>query len=183
VVAQSRLYMTIKVSLTKQIINDSLALHYNNQPSGRVLRKRLLYIPALLLVIALVIIVDELKQPMVGTNFYMGLSYIGLAAAYYVVFRNRLMKSGKKMLKMLGPDKDFTIKVEGTEIITTTQSETIMNTWDTFTGALLGRNVILLYQSNNTFTMLHQSFFNIGNFEFFKEEIRRHCHNVNEVDK
>ncbi len=173
--------MHIKVALTEDIVNQCLEMHYGIQPAGKKIKKRLIWIPLFLVAIGAYLIFDEMKQPVPGQNLYMGFLYIGFAIAYYFFMRNRLVKAGKRLLKHLGPNAVFTVDVEGNELKTTTTTGTNINTWNAFTGALIGKGNVLLYQSNNTFTMFHHSFFNNDDFNVFKTKVREQVHPVIEV--
>lgn len=162
--------MLIKVALTKDVINQCLALHYNNQPAGKKLRQRLLWIPLILIALAIFLLVDEWRQPVKGSNTYMALSYLGFAIAYYLYVKNRIMKAGKRMLHSLGPNANFSIETFDTELTTCTATEKFSITWQSFTGALIGTQNILLYQSNDTFTMLNRTFFYLAIMKFLSRK-------------
>ena len=173
--------MYIEVALTSDIINQCLALHYYNQPAGKKLKQRLLWIPTILIVIAVALIIDESRRPEPGSNFFMAFLYIGIAISYYFFIRFRMIKGGTRMLKQLGGNANFTIHIQGDQLVTTTPFDTVTLSWQDFTGALISPKNVLLYQANNTFTMLHQSFFEPGDFEKFKELVRANVSPVKEV--
>ncbi|MCY7422330.1 MAG: hypothetical protein LH478_11375, partial [Chitinophagaceae bacterium] len=91
--------MIIHIKLTEAIINQCLALHYSQKPSGKGLVRKLYLIPAFLIALAAYIIIDELRQPVIGFNFLMALLYIGFAVSYYFFMKKRLIKSGRRMLR------------------------------------------------------------------------------------
>ena len=173
--------MHIKINLTEDIINQCLELHYGDQPVGKKMKQRLLWIPLILFAIAAYLIYDELQQPVPGQNFIMAILYIGFGISYYVFMRKRLMKAGKRLLKNLGPNASFTMDINGDEIITTTTNGTLTTNWSAFTGALISKGNVLLYQSNNTFTMLNHTFFNPGDFDVFKSLVREKVNPLVEI--
>ncbi len=93
----------------------------------------------------------------------------------------RLVKSRKIMLKNLGNNAQFKMEVEGDNIKTITDSATISTNWTVFTTALIEKEVLLLYQTNDTFSMFHYSFFKENDFEEFKHLVRSNVQPVFEV--
>jgi len=168
--------MHIHVQLTEDIINQSLALHYHTQPEGIKLKRRLLWIPLVLFAIAAYLIYSELQKPEVGQNFYMALLYISFAIIYYFFMRHRMMRSGGKLLKNLGENATFDVELENEEMKTITKSNVLITKLDSFTGALMNADVVLLYQANHSFSMFHRSFFRAGDFELFKNTLKQHVH-------
>lgn len=173
--------MRIHVRLTEDIINQSLALHYHDQPSGKKMKQRLLWIPFIMVAISVYLIYTELQQPQAGQNFYMALLYISFALVYYFFMKSRMMRAGKKLLKNLGENASFDMDADEATVTTITSSATITQPWTAFTGALISSNNVLLYQANHSFSMFHPSFFAAGDFEKFKELVRNHVQPVLEV--
>lgn len=173
--------MHIKIALTEDIINQCLALHYGDQPAGKKQQQRLLWIPLILLIISAYLVYDELQQPAIGQNFIMAILYVGFAISYYVFMKNRMVKAGKRLMKGLGSNANFTIDVEGDQLTTKTGSSTLTSNWTAFTGALISKGNVLLYQSNSTFTMFNHTFFAPGEFEQFKELVREKVQPLVEV--
>lgn len=164
--------MIIHIKLTEAIINQSLALHYSQKPSGKGLVRKLYLIPAFLIALAAYIIIDELRQPVIGFNFLMALLYIGFAVSYYFFMKKRLIKSGRRMLRELGEDANYEIEATDEKLVTKTTTQTFTHTWPAFTSALLANDNVLLYQLNNSFTMFNYSFFEPGDFEKFKMMVK-----------
>lgn len=173
--------MHIKINLTEDIINQCLELHYGDQAAGKKQKRRLLWIPLMLAIVSAYLIYDELQQPALGQNFIMAILYVGFGISYYVFMKNRMMKAGKRILKSLGPNAKFTININGDDITTKTASATITNGWTAFTGAVLSKGNVLLYQANNTFIMFNHTFFEPGDFDSFKNLVRNHVQPLMEV--
>ena len=164
--------MIINIKLTETIVNECLTLHYRQKPAGKSLVRRLYLIPAFLIALAVYIIIDELRQPVIGFNFIMAFLYIGFAISYYFFMKKRLMQSGKSMLRHLGQDATYEVEATDQELVTKTYRQTFTNTWQSFTGAIVAENNVLLYQLNNSFTMFNHSFFEPGDFEKFKTMVK-----------
>lgn len=172
--------MHIKVRLTENIINECLALHYHDQPTGRKMKQRLYLVPLIMLSVAAYILYDEWKQPRLGQNFYMALLYIGFAFIYYFFMRHRMMRAGGKLLKSLGENSSFDVEADEKGLTTTTAQSTFNQPWTAFTGALISCENVLLYQANHSFSMFHHSFFQQNDFDKFKEMVRGNVHPVME---
>ncbi len=173
--------MRIKINLTAEIINHCLDLHFSHHPSGRKHKRNLFWIPLILLVIAAYLIYTEFQKNEIGNNFYLALLYSAFAAAYYFYMRRRLLTSGKVMLKSLGNDANFEMEVEENQLKTITSSATISTNWSVFTSALIKNEIVLLYQTNDTFSMFHYSFFKENDFEKFKSLVKNNVRPLIEV--
>lgn len=164
--------MIIHIKLTEAIVNECLTLHFSQKPPSKNLVLRLYLIPAFLIALAVYIIIDELRQPVIGFNFIMAFLYIGFAISYYFFMKKRLMQTGKSMLQNLGQDANYEVEATDEALITKTYRQTFTNTWQSFTGALVADNNVLLYQLNNSFTMFNHSFFEAGDYEKFKTMVK-----------
>jgi hypothetical protein len=173
--------MHININLTEDIINQCLELHYCIQPAGKKLKQRLIWIPLFLVLLGVYLIYDELRQPAPGQNILMGVLYIGFAISYYIFMRHRLVKAGQRLVKRLGPNANFQIDIAGDQLTTTTANGRLTNNWSHFTSGLISKGNVLLYQSNNTFTMFNHTFFEEGDFERFKNMVRTNVQPVREV--
>ena len=160
--------MHISVHLQPAIINQCLNLHYRYHPLGRRQLKKLVWIPLILIAIASYLIYPEVKQGRYGQNMYMGLLYFTFAIGYYVYMKKRMLKAGKTVASSLGNNAHFQMEITPEQLVTATQDSTLTTTWGEFTEGLIGKNVVLLYQQNGTFSMYHESFFNTGDFDLFK---------------
>jgi hypothetical protein len=160
--------MHIKIALTEEIINECLALHYGKQQAGKRLKQKLILIPLVLISISIYLIYTELKQPVPGQNFYLAFLYIAFAFAYYFFMRKRMVKAGKQLLKGMGENAAFDMEADEEQLTTITNSGTITHNWSSFTGALISKENVLLYQADNSFTMFNYRFFKEGEFELFK---------------
>ncbi len=170
--------MHINVRLTEDIINQCLALHYHEQPTGKRMKQRLVLIPLMLLGVSGYIAYTELQQPKVGQNFYMALLYASFAFIYYFFMKNRLLRAGGKLLKNLGENASFEMEVNERELVTTTKNSTFTQAWNEFTGGLISKDNVLLYQANNSFSMFNYSFFEAEDFVAFKELVRDNVQSV-----
>lgn len=164
--------MHIQVRLTEQVINECLQLHYHDQPTGRRMRQRLYFIPLVMLGISAFILYNEFNSPALGQNFYMALLYISFAFIYYFFMRHRLMRAGGKLLRSMGENSSFDMDVNEEVLTTTTASSSFSQPWSSFTGGLISKDNVLLYQANNSFSMFDHSFFAEGDFEKFKQLVR-----------
>jgi len=173
--------MQIQVALTKDIINQCLELHYAVQPAGKKSTKRLLLIPMLLVVLGVYLVYDEMRQPVPGQNLYMGVLYIGFAVAYYFFMRGRMLHAGNKIMKRLGPNATFIVNVTRDKVVTKTTTQDLVNYWPDFSGALISKGNVLLYQQNDTFTMFNHTFFEEGQFDQFKALVKENVSPVQEV--
>jgi len=164
--------MDIKINLTEGIINESLALHFNHQAIGKRQKQKLVWIPLILITIAVYIIYSESRLPVFTQNFYLAWLYIAFAISYYFFMRKRMVKGGGKILKALGTNASFEMDITEEKITTITNATTIINDWTVFTGALISEKIVLLYQVDNSFVMLHESFFHPGDFGLLKLWVR-----------
>ncbi len=164
--------MKIKIALTKDIINQCLLLHYIYHPAGKKSRQKLIWIPIVLLIIAAYLIFTELRQPVLGSNFFLAFLYIAFALGYYIFMRKRMLKGGTMVLKTLQENANFDMDVDEHHLTTFTLTSTLTTRWNELTGALITQHNILLYQADNSFTMFHQSFFGGNDFEVFKTLVR-----------
>lgn len=142
---------------------------------------KLIWIPLILIIISAYLIYTELKQPVLGQNFYLALLYIAFAFGYYFFMRKRMLNAGKQLLKSLGEHAAFDMEIDEEKLITNTSSATISHKWAVFTGALISQNNVLLYQANNSFTMFNYRFFQPGQFEVFKAWTREKVRPLTEV--
>jgi hypothetical protein len=160
--------MDINVRLTETIVNECLALHYKYHPAGRKSLQKFYWIPAILILISIYLIYDELQKQVVTQNFYLALLYSMFAFGYYFFMRKRMLKAGQQVIKSLGENATFTMRASEDELITQTVDGTLQSNWSQFSGALVSENIVLLYQANGTFSMLHRSFFAPNDFDLFK---------------
>ncbi len=170
--------MHIKVNLEPKIINECLALHYRNHPLGRRQLKKLVWIPLVLLALAVYLIYPSIQNRQVEQNLYIGLLYLALSAGYYIYMRKRMLTSGKIVSASLGANATFDMEVDTEYLRSNTASETLDTSWSDFTEALIGNSIVLLYQQNGSFSMYHQSFFQPGDFEIFKSWVNEKIHPV-----
>lgn len=160
--------MHINVTLDPAIINQCLALHFNYHPLGRRQLRKLLWIPLILVLISVYLLYTELSKDHFSQNFYLALLYIGFAFTYYFYMKKRMLNAGKAMAKSLGANGFFTMDVTEEKVTTVTPTTTITTNWSVFNGALISKNIVLLYQQNDTFSMYHESFFTGDDFGLFK---------------
>lgn len=169
--------MEVKVRLNEQIINQSLQLHYRYFGSSH--RRRLLLVPVILIAVSLYLMYTEIQKPVLGTNFYLGILYIVFAVAYYFYMLYRMKNLGKTLLKSLGENVNFDMEIIDSTITTKLASSTTSSDWTTFKNAIISKDIVLLYQQNNTFSMFEKSFFNNeADFSSFKNIITQHIPNA-----
>ncbi|TDH19806.1 YcxB family protein [Segetibacter sp. 3557_3] len=173
--------MHIKVNLEPKIINECLALHYRNHPLGRRQLKKLVWIPMVLLALAVYLIYPSFHLGQIEQNFYIGLLYLALSAGYYIYMRKRMLTSGKIVNAALGVNSSFDMEIDAENLKSITSTETLNTSWSDFTEALISNSVVLLYQQNGSFSMYHQSFFQPGDFETFKSWANEQVHPVYRV--
>lgn len=126
--------------------------------------------PVILTAVSVYLMYTELKKPAVGTNFYLGILYIVFAIAYYYYMLFRMKNLGKTLLKSLGENKSFDMDITSTAVTTKLASSTTTTDWNAFGKAITSKNIVLLYQQNNTFSMFEKSFFtNDDDFSAFKD--------------
>lgn len=173
--------MLIQLALTEQIINECLKLHYTEQLAARRLKQRLILIPLALVAISCYLIYSELKRDTPGQNLYMAFLYIAFAISYYFFMRYRTIKGGRQLLKTLGNNATFSMQVFDDKLTTTTQAGTFDTTWESFTHAVISSQIVLLYQSDNSFSMFYHAFFQSDNFERFKLLVKQKVALVREI--
>jgi hypothetical protein len=173
--------MIIHLSLNEEIINECLKLHYSGKEVSGRLRQRLVLIPLMLFALSAYLIYNELQRETPGQNLYMAFLYIGFAIAYYFFMRYRTIKGGKQLLKSLGSNSTFEMDVDDEKLTTTTKAGSFDTTWDAFTRATISKQNVLLYQSDNSFSMFNYRFFEGGDFDTFKQMIREKVSPLTEV--
>jgi hypothetical protein len=173
--------MIIHLSLNEEIINECLKLHYSGKEASGRLRQRLVLIPVALLALSAYLIYNELQRETPGQNLYMAFLYIGFAIAYYFFMRYRTIKGGKQLLRTLGSNSTFEMDVTDEKLTTTTKAGSFDSTWDSFTRATISKENVLLYQSDNSFSMFNYRFFQGGHFEQFKQMVREKVTPLTEV--
>lgn len=172
--------MFIHLALTKEIINECLKLHYSEKQAANRLKQRLIFIPLALIAISVYLIYIELQRDTPGQNLYMAVLYIAFAFSYYFFMRYRTIKGGKQLLKTLGSNSTFTMEVSDDKLTTTTRAGAFDSNWDSFTHALISKDNVLLYQTNNSFSMFNHRFFEPEDFEAFKVLVRKKVSSVSE---
>jgi hypothetical protein len=160
--------MHIKISLTEDVINKCLSLHYGRQTGSNKLKQRLIFIPAVLIIISCYLIYTEYQKTSPGPNLYLAVLYIAFAVGYYFFMKNRLLQAGKRLLKGMGENAEFEMEVDEEKLVTKTKTGTITTEWSQFIKAIVSKDNVLLYQQDNSFTMFNQSFFHPGDFVVFK---------------
>ena len=174
--------MHIKIALTEDIINECLALHYGKQVTGKKLKQRLFLIPSVLIIISAYLIYNEFNRPQPGPNLYLAILYIAFAIAYYLYMKNRMLKSGKQLLKTLGNNASFTMDVNENHLTTTTSTNSFNTDWEAFKSAIISKDNVLLYQADNSFSMFNYRFFYEDDFAIFKAWTKEKVSPVNEVE-
>lgn len=171
--------MQIHIALTEDIVNQSLRLHYRYAPPRQ--KYAIALVPAILMLLALYLIVQELQKPVFGRNGWLGMLYIAMSAGYYFWMGYRREHTGKQLVKGLGSHATFVMDVNDYELVTQLSDSTFQHQWPAFIKAIISKELVLLYQQNQSFSMFHYSFFNSEDFTGFRQLVRRHVHAVTEV--
>lgn len=171
--------MQIEIALTEDIVNQSLQLHYRYAPPKQ--RYAVLLVPAILMMLAIYLVIKELALPHFGQNGWLGVLYILMSVGYYFWMSYRREHTGKKLIKGLGENAVFEMNANDDQLVTHLATATHQHQWPAFIKAVISKNLVLLYQQNQSFSMFHQSFFANDDFDRFKQLVRRHVHTVTEV--
>jgi hypothetical protein len=164
--------MDINVRLTKEIVNESSALHYKYNPAGRKSLQRLNRNLAIPILISILLIYQAPQ------HFYLALLPTVLGFGFYFFMRRLLLHPGNMVIKSLREKASFTMQASEDEVITHTAGNTVHSNWSQFTGALISVDIVLLYKRDRTFSMLHRSFFAPHDFEAFKTIV---CKNISPI--
>jgi hypothetical protein len=171
--------MEINVQLTEDIINQSMKLHYASAPAKQ--RYSLLYVPAALSFVGIFFIVNELTKPQFGDNGWLGVLYQFMAVGLYFWLKRKRDHTGKFLLKTMGQNASFDMVVNDEELITKLADSTMSHKWAAFHKAIISQNKVLLYQSDQSFTMFEKSFFANNDFDIFKKMVKDHVLDVKTV--
>lgn len=171
--------LQIQIALTEDIVNESLVLHYRNAPFKQ--KYAVLYVPVILLAVAIYLIVKEMTLPYFGHSGWLGIVYILMSIGYYFWMTYRREHTGKQLIKSLGENAVFEMDADDGQLVTHLSTATFQHQWPAFIKAIISKNLVLLYQQNQSFSMFHQSFFANNDFDRFKQLVRRHVHAVTEV--
>ncbi len=171
--------MQINIALTEDIVNQSLRLHYRYAPPRQ--RYAVLMVPAILMIVAIYLIIKELQKPVFGQSGWLGILYIAMSVGYYFWMNYRREHTGKQLIKGLGNNTVFEMEANEDELITHLSDATFQHQWPAFIKAIISKDLVLLYQQNQSFSMFHYSFFANEDFAAFKQLVRMHVHAVTEV--
>ncbi|MES2772946.1 MAG: hypothetical protein V4722_02090 [Bacteroidota bacterium] len=171
--------MEINVQLTEDIINQSMKMHYANAPAKQ--RYSLLYVPAALSFVGLYFLINELFKPQFGTTGWLGIFYQFMAVGLYYYLKRKREHTGKYLLKAMAENAAFDMEVNDEVLVTKLSDSTLSHQWTAFHKAIVGRDIVLLYQGNQSFTMFGRSFFANDDFDRFKKMVKEHVMEVKEV--
>jgi hypothetical protein len=171
--------MRINIALTENIVNQSLRLHYRYAPPRQ--KYAILLVPSILMLLALYLIVNELRQPIFGRNGWLGVLYIAMSIGYYFWMSYRREHTGKQLIRGLGNNAIFEMDADDSELTTHLTDSTFKHEWPAFIKAIVSKDLVLLYQQNQSFSMFHYSFFSNDDFSRFKQLVRKHVQTVTEV--
>lgn len=171
--------MQIRIALTEEIVNQSLRLHYRYVPARQ--KYAILLVPAVLMILAVYLIVKELAKPVFGQNGGLGILYIAISIGYYFWMRYRREHTGKQLIRGLGNNATFGMDANDDELITHLSDTSFQHQWPAFIKAIISKDLVLLYQQNQSFSMFHHSFFANEDFTGFKQLVSKHVHAVTEV--
>lgn len=154
-------------------------MHYASAPAKQ--RYSLLYVPAALSFVGFYFIINELTKPQFGSNGWLGILYQAMAVGFYIYLKRKRDHTGKFLLKAMGANATFDMEVNDRELVTKLSDSTLSHQWIAFQKALIGRDIVLLYQGNQSFTMFARSFFANEDFDRFKKLVKDHVMEVKEV--
>ena len=168
--------MEIEIAITKEIINESLPLHYRHTT----FKQR--FLPFVYLVILLVIgLVQSITSNEQGLARWLQLIFLvvigSLYTGWYIYRRNN---AGKKMLKFYGENTHYKVDVNEDVLTFHLSYTTSQNKWPAYPRAVIGKSMVLLYQQNMAMIIFHHTFFANNDFDIFKNLVRRHMHEVKE---
>ena len=171
--------MEINVQLTEDIINRSLHLHYKSQPPRE--RWKILYVPVLLVGISVYLLIKDYTSHQFTQTSWLAIVYIFMAIALGWYSGYKREHTGKQLLKSFGENSAFDMDVTDDEVITRLSDSTLNFQWTVFTKALISKDIVILYQQNNSLSMFDKSFFANDDFSRFKTMVRKHMMDVKEV--
>ena len=171
--------MHINIALTEDIVNQSLQVHYRFAPARQ--KYAILLVPAILMILAVYLIVKELDKPVFGQSGWLGILYIAMSVGYYFWMSYRREHTGRQLIKGLGSNAIFEMDANDDELVTHLSDATFQHQWTAFIKAIISKDLVLLYQQNQSFSMFHHSFFSNDDFNGFKQLVRGHVHAVTEV--
>jgi len=171
--------MEINVQLTENIINQSMKMHYANAPAKQ--RYSIVYVPAALCFVGLYFIINEFTKPKFASNGWLGMVYIGMAVGMYFYLKRKRDHTGKFLLRAMGGNAAFGMEVNDSELLSKLTDGTLSHPWSAFHQATISQNLVLLYQSNQSFTMFADTFFAGNDFDRFKQMVKQHVMAVKEV--
>jgi hypothetical protein len=170
--------MIIDISLTKEIVNQSLPVHYRHATFKQ---RAIPYATGVVLLI--VGIFNTITQPdnIIGIERYLYLIvFTVLGVAYTFWFDYKRKSAGKAMIKMLGDRTDYEVEATDDGLTTRLTDATYDQKWTVYPKAIISKEVVLLYQQNKSFAIFHHSFFSNDDFDRFKNLVRKHMHEVKE---
>ncbi len=171
--------MEINIQLTEDIINQSMKMHYANAPAKQ--RYSLFYVPGALSFVGFYFIINELTKPHFGSNGWLGILYQFMAVGLYFYLKRKRDHTGKFLLKAMGQNAAFDMEVNDNELITKLSDSTLSHQWIAFHKAIISKQLVLLYQGNQSFTMFDKTFFANHDFDSFKKMVKEHVMEVKEV--
>jgi hypothetical protein len=168
--------MLIEVALTKEIVNESLPVHYRH------LDFKQRFLPYIAPIFLCIYGVFYTVAAFTNDNFWVDIitpafMFI-LALVYFLVIRHRQHNAGKQILKKIGDRTHHEIEVSEEELITRMIDATYNQKWTVYPKAVISKEVVLLYQQNKMFAIFHHSFFANDDFDKFKQLVRNRVHQV-----
>lgn len=154
-------------------------MHYHNAPAKQ--RYSLYYVPGALSFVGFYFLINELFKPQFGSNGWLGVIYQGLAVGLYFFLKRKRDHTGKFLLKAMGENTVFDMEVNDAELVTKLSDSTLIHQWTAFHKAIVGRDIVLLYQGNQSFSMFARSFFSNDDFAVFKKLVKAHVMEVRTV--
>lgn len=84
------------------------------------------------------------------------------------------------MLKLYGENTHYKVEANDDGMIFKLIYTNSENKWPAYPRAVIGKNMVLIYQQNGAYIIFHHSFFANEDFDRFKKLVRSHMHEVKE---
>ncbi len=168
--------MEIEFAITKEIINESLPLHYRHTT----FKQR--FMPYMYLVILLVIgLIQAFTSKEEGLARWLQLIFLVIIGSAYAFWYNyQRNNAGKKMLRFYGENTHYKVDANDDGLTFYLSYSTSQSKWPAFPKAVIGKDIVLLYQQNLAMIIFHHTFFSNDDFSCFKTLVRNHMHEVKE---
>lgn len=168
--------MEIEIAITKEIINESLPLHYRHAPFQQ--RYLPFFYPALLFVMGTFQSLTSKEEGFFRWFSMILFVIIGTVSALWINYRRN--NNGKRMLKLYGDNTHYKVLANEDGMVFHLSYTTSENKWPAYPRAVIGKEMVLVYQQNSAYIIFHHTFFANDDFGEFKQLVRNHIHVVTE---